>query len=294
MIKPQKGFFASTMLTVAVIVVIGSGVYFYNSNKNTLPQNQNTPSTASSTNNGDGAAEDLSLPVITSISQSSGEIGTIIELRGKNLAGFEGDLDAIIENNAGEKSVLMGMTNASIPQGDGEIIKVKIESKVCTTNNSYSGLPCKEYLNIIPGAYKIYTAPWGKVSNKVEFTVLPSSEKMSLTLYIQDKEVARTRDCGITKKVVYQVPKTTAVADASLKILFQEELAQYGVYKSVSISNGVAKVMLSSENTPAGYPIGSLSSCQSIHLMSVLEDTLKQYSSIKSVELYNPKGKIVF
>jgi hypothetical protein len=121
-----------------------------------------------------------------------------------------------------------------------------------------------------------------------------SSETMSLTLYVQDKEIAQKSDCGVTKKVIYQVPKTTAVADASLKILFGDELSQYGVYKSVSITNSVAKVMLVSDNMPSGFPITALSSCQISHLTSVLKDTLTQYSTIKSVELYSPRGKIEF
>jgi hypothetical protein len=119
-------------------------------------------------------------------------------------------------------------------------------------------------------------------------------EMMSLSLYIQNKEVARTSDCGVTQKVTYQVPKNTAIADASLKILFENELARYGVYESVSISDGVAKVLLASINTPAGYPIGSLTSCESRHLLSVLKDTLTQYPTIKSVEIYSPEGKIEF
>ncbi len=118
--------------------------------------------------------------------------------------------------------------------------------------------------------------------------------EMDLALYIQDKTQVEKSSCSVTKKVIYKVPKTTAVADASLKILFAEELSKYAVYKSVSIVNGVAKVMLESEYTPAGYPIGALSSCESSHLFAVLKDTLTQYSSIKSVELYSPRGIIVF
>jgi len=125
-------------------------------------------------------------------------------------------------------------------------------------------------------------------------TVQPPSESMSLTLYIQDKEIAKTRDCGVTKKAIYQVPRTFAVVDSSLQILFESELSKYGVYKSVSVADGVAKVMLVSENTPEGRPIGGLSSCESSHLMSVLKDTLTQYKTVKSVELYSPKGKILF
>ena len=84
------------------------------------------------------------------------------------------------------------------------------------------------------------------------------------------------------------------MADASLKILFEKELAQYGVYKSVTVSGGVAKVMLDSENMQSGFPIGGLSSCESGHLLSVLEDTLTQYSAIKSIEVFSPKGRIEF
>lgn len=124
--------------------------------------------------------------------------------------------------------------------------------------------------------------------------VIQEKEIMSLSVYIQDKEMAATTDCTITKKVMYQIPKTTAVADASLQLLFKDELSRYGVYSSVSIVNGVAKVMLASNKTPQGGFIGGLSSCEGGHLMSVLTDTLTQYNTITSVELYSPEGKIEF
>ena len=107
-------------------------------------------------------------PVIKSISPVSGPIGTIVELRGSNLAGFEGDLDAWIKNDAGEKAFLPGI--GSTPRAD-QTIRVKIESSLCRSNNSYSGKPCTSYLPITPGVYKIYTEPWGKKSNEMKFTV---------------------------------------------------------------------------------------------------------------------------
>ena len=112
-------------------------------------------------------------PHIDSISQSSGPIGTILELKGQNLAGFEGDLDAIIENEKGETAFLSGI--GRVPRED-KTIRVKIESKVCTVNNNYSGLPCEKYLNITPGRYFIYTNPWGTISNKWQFTVTPNGK----------------------------------------------------------------------------------------------------------------------
>lgn len=110
---------------------------------------------------------------------------------------------------------------------------------------------------------------------------------MSLTMYIQDKEIANISDCGATKKVIYEVPKTTGVADVSLKILFEDELVEYGVYKSVLIEDNVAKVLINRKFI-------SLASCESAHLVSVITDTLTQYESIRSIELYDQNGKIEF
>lgn len=233
---------------------------------------------------------DNNTPHITSISQSSGPIGTILEIKGENLAGFEGDLDAMIENIKGEPASLSGI--GSVPR-ENKTIRVKIESKICKVNTSYKGGSCPEYLEITPGIYFIYANPWGNISNKVQFTVTKTDQTV-LTLYVQDKEVAKTSDCRVTYPISYQVPKTTAIADASLKILFGGELSQYGFYKSVSVTNGIAKVMLQSDLDPAGKPIGALSSCESGHLMAVLHDTLTQYPTITSVELFSPKGKINF
>ncbi|MEX0918466.1 MAG: Gmad2 immunoglobulin-like domain-containing protein [Candidatus Paceibacterota bacterium] len=128
----------------------------------------------------------------------------------------------------------------------------------------------------------------------IRFDVDSNAELMDLSLYIQDKSYVETSSCSVTKKVVYKVPKTTAVADTSLQMLFDDELSAYGTYKSVSIVNGVAKVLLASDMTPSGYPISALSSCQSSHLLAVLKDTLTQYSSIKSVELLSSEGAIQF
>lgn len=132
------------------------------------------------------------------------------------------------------------------------------------------------------------------IKTDLKFSEKGDEEFMNISVYIQNKEVAKVKDCGATSLTSYQVPKTTAVADVSLRVLFSDELSMYGKYKSVTISNGIAKIMLDSDMTPKNYPIGSLSSCESSHLMSVLTKTLTQYNTIKSVELYSPKGKIEF
>ena len=110
-------------------------------------------------------------PVITSINPSSGPIGTIVELKGNNLAGFEGELSAWIENSNGEKAFLPG--SGSVPRAD-QTIRVKIDSRLCKFDYGMKGEPvggCTSYLTITPGTYKIYTYPWGNMSNTVQFTV---------------------------------------------------------------------------------------------------------------------------
>jgi hypothetical protein len=119
-------------------------------------------------------------------------------------------------------------------------------------------------------------------------------DQMELTIYLQDKEEVLLNDCGITIATTINVPETQAIADASLAYLFADELAQYGEYDSVSIVDGVAQVTLKAENDPSGRKIASLSSCESRHLFVVLGDTLTQYDTITSVELYTPEGKVEF
>jgi hypothetical protein len=136
----------------------------------------------------------------------------------------------------------------------------------------------------------MYTLPLVNVIGELADTPV----SIPLTLYIQDKAALAADRCDATVKTTYQVPKTTAVADASLALLFAEELAYYGVYKSVRITNGVAQVNLTANTLPDGRQYSSLSSCESGHLTSVLRDTLTQYNTITSVELYRPAGKIEF
>ena len=121
-----------------------------------------------------------------------------------------------------------------------------------------------------------------------------NTELMELVVYLQDKDEALYNDCGITYPKTVQVPKTDAVADASLRYLFADELSHYGAYESVVIKNGVAQIVIANESDPYGYKIAALSSCEARHLASVLENTLTQYETIESVELFSPTGKIEF
>ena len=119
-------------------------------------------------------------------------------------------------------------------------------------------------------------------------------ETTTITLYIQDKQAAATTDCTITLPVTRIIPKTEGIADASLKILFEEELASYASYESVTITNGVARVNLRNEGDPNGYRLSGLSSCEGGHLISVLTDTLTQYGEVEFVEIWTSEGKVEF
>lgn len=115
------------------------------------------------------ATDSNPIPVITSITPSSGPTGTTVVLKGTNLAGFEGELDAWIQNvKTSEVGFLPGI--GSVPRAD-QTIRVKIENKVCKENLGMKGGSCASYMVIAPGIYNIYTIPWGNTSNKVKFTV---------------------------------------------------------------------------------------------------------------------------
>jgi len=140
-------------------------------------------------------------------------------------------------------------------------------------------------------------ASTGKDQNQIDNVTnegKETEEVSNLVVYLQDKDAALKSDCGITYPKNIQVSKTTAVADASLKYLFENELSEYGNYESVVVKDNVARVTISNDNDPSGLKISSLSSCESTHLRAVLEDTLTQYKTITSVELYSPLEKIEF
>ncbi|MFA6095658.1 MAG: hypothetical protein WC767_02335 [Candidatus Paceibacterota bacterium] len=119
-------------------------------------------------------AEDY--PVIEKIVPAKGPVGITIDIIGQQFSGFEGDLDAWIENSKGEKAFLPS-SEYLYPERYKEIypgkelIRVRIEKQLCKANHSYSGKVCEEYLKIVPGMYKIYTVPWGKTSNKIDFEI---------------------------------------------------------------------------------------------------------------------------
>ncbi len=139
-----------SIIIVVLLVAVGAGFYFWQKNQTQTPASPN-PSDA---------------PVITSISPTSGPVGTAIDVLGKNLAGFEGDLNLWFENSAGVKGILYADSRLDITH-----IRATLPEKLCQKDNSYSGAPCDAWLELVPGVYNVYTEPWGKKSNVVQFTV---------------------------------------------------------------------------------------------------------------------------
>lgn len=111
------------------------------------------------------------MPVITSLSSYSGPVGTKLEVRGCNFAGFESDLNVWVENSQGVKGIAYAEAAHLSGGSTAKLLKITLAPSLCQKDNSYSALPCQAYLNLTPGLYKIYTAPWGKKSNEIVFTI---------------------------------------------------------------------------------------------------------------------------
>lgn len=114
------------------------------------------------------------VPVITSLSKTSGSIGTMLEVKGCNLSGYEGDLNLTLERADGKKINLKDNFGSFRKTAD-KLIKVAIKEpckKGEMVANDYSGISLQcDYVEITPGTYKVYTSPWNKLSNMAYFTV---------------------------------------------------------------------------------------------------------------------------
>ncbi len=114
------------------------------------------------------------IPMISSISPSSGPVGTVVEIDGINLSGLEGDLMVTFERMDGKKITLTDTFGDYAKTGDKQI-KVTVKEpcqKGETVYGSYSGIPAKcDYVQLAPGIYRVYATPWGKSSNVMNFTI---------------------------------------------------------------------------------------------------------------------------
>lgn len=113
--------------------------------------------------------EDEWIPIITSISTNSWTIETKLEINWCNFSGFEWDKNVWIENEQGIKGILYSKSGST-----SKLLNINFKASVCENDNSYSGLPCDSWLELIPWKYKIYVMPWWKESNKIDFTIIDS------------------------------------------------------------------------------------------------------------------------
>lgn len=110
---------------------------------------------------------------------------------------------------------------------------------------------------------------------------------MPLTLYFYNS--ANSTDCSATYAVTRTVPKTLAVADASLKALFSENLTKLQPhYLGVSISNSIATVNF--KPAAMAYLDGPI--CMQRSFKTPIEKTLLQFPTIKEVN-YSIDGQVV-
>lgn len=134
---------------------------------------------------------DNQTPYIGSVSPSSASVGSTIEVRGSGLTGFEGDIYFFFERADGKIARLPGSISTQM-NGDAagaqtaRILLKEPCQQGQTVYADYSGFSsiC-DYVQLTPGTYKIYTQPWGKMSNKVQFTIVanPASPVSSLNTY---------------------------------------------------------------------------------------------------------------
>lgn len=172
----RKGFAPIVIALIVAAVLVVGGVWYYGSHQFAAPMAENsiihTTSTVQATPPQPLPIKCVDKPesraVITSLSVYSGPVGTKLEIKGCNFAGFEGDKNAVIVNAQGMQGILHGEAGST-----AKVIKVTLNSPLCQEDNSYSGLPCSGSLTLTPGTYTIYITPWGEdtKSNLATFTV---------------------------------------------------------------------------------------------------------------------------
>lgn len=227
-------------------------------------------------------------PVITSISATSGSVGTKIRIGGCNLSGFEGDNNAWIENNKGEIGILRGEDGSTSHE-----IWITPKMSLCKTDESYTGEDCGAWLTLIPGSYKIYVAPWGKVSNKIVFTI-DQSKKIStpITYNIQQKGKTNLSYCDganmdsiAYKESLTQKISTSTFGNLSISEIIKHTLltaanenlfnSTYTKINEISYSNHALFM-----GSPDGWAGSSIFYCA---WKPFVEKNLEQFTDVKEI-----------
>lgn len=165
-------------LIAIVLILIGLISYLF-LNNNISPAKESIKPTTEETYS-DSDTESYKTPKIISLSRYQGPIGTKIKIHGDNLVDAKGNQNIVIENSKGEKAFMGFGDGEEITDIDGKFIKwdnlaVTIYERTCKDRVTDAGLPCKSWMNITPGKYKIYidhkNTEGHYESNKVEFTI---------------------------------------------------------------------------------------------------------------------------
>jgi hypothetical protein len=185
----NRGF--ASLIVILLVVVLGLGGYYavtqtksdqaITEEKSTEESSQTTPvpstvgeKTAAVSPSCSG--RDAMVPFITAIVPASGPAGAKVEIRGCNLSGYEGDLEATFERSDGAHFSLYGGTwyRKVIDAAEPTSMTVTVDS-YCphgSITGRYSGLDQKcETVAATPGTYKVRVVTPSGTSNTVIYTI---------------------------------------------------------------------------------------------------------------------------
>lgn len=321
--KNSQGFISLIgLLLLIAVVLVATSVYFYalKDDSAIVLNNNGTGSNASSTDGigGTGGKDDTSdtaryaqkcgltitFPTIGTTTSFPLPIKGVIDntnykALGCSWTSFEAQA-GLVEvyaniNNAGWKLVSHWGDNPNASQPGGVPLKTEGDwmssspttvSALVLLDKSIGKIPAKTPMKIVIDEED----PSGKGGEKLEIPFVYSGENVEvMPLVIHKPILEHPTSCGGTYAVTRFVPKTTGVADASMRILLEEnlpEIKQY--YNGVTIKDGVATVDF---DKPALSRLNS-AACMQAMAKTPIEKTLKQFPTIKRVE-YSIDGRLV-
>lgn len=125
-----------------------------------------------------------------------------------------------------------------------------------------------------------------KISEELGGTATSTGDMTELSIYFNTEDYSV--DCGETVLKYRKVPRTAAVADASIKVLLEEQFPQLkDTYKGMVVRDGHAVL----DFTKDALPLLNGAACQQASVKMPIFKTLTQYPGIKEVD-YSIDGVI--
>jgi hypothetical protein len=293
------------VLGLVAIVLLATSLYFYMKKDNTV-----TPITATSTDDiidttryAQKCGLTITFPTIGTTASFPLPLKGIIDNRNRNALGCSW---TVFEAQAGTARVFANINNQGWKEvgywGDNQSGAIAGPVPMMTvgdwmTENPVSvsaTLMLDPKAGVIPAGTPMKIVineedPSGMGGETLEVPFVYSGENVEMTRLTIHKPIDdHPTDCGQTYTEVRYVPKTTAVADAALRLLLNENYPSLkDHYNGVTIRSGVAIVdfdqpALSRLNSPA---------CMQTMTKTPIEKTLKEFPTIKSVE-YSIDGEV--